>query len=796
MTDGRENDQRQLQVRDDAGSRQGLAPYSPFRSDDAVGPDEIISLQELWLVLLKRKWMVISIALVFLAGAFLSTSLQVPEYRATAQVQISPQVTRVLGFDEFDLTQRAGSLFDQYRATQLQLLRSTELNQRVVREAQLYEYPELRGEIHQRSLTGEMFRLAFTVIYAVRNVFNGSSDAPEAMPEIQAFDPVVLGANILRSRIEVNPVPNTHLVNISVIGFDPRFTAHAANALVAEYLQDTVRRRMDTGGEARQFLADQLAELRITLERSDQALMDFARENQIADLTERISSQQQGLAQLNTRLNEVQRELVRVNAWQSLIDQGRIDSLEPVTQSEAVSRLDGQLLDARTRLGQLQAQFTDNAPEVREARQLIASLEQERAQRIERIVGEVEGRRDSLLAEQASLSQAVRAQEEALLALNERSVEYNFLRREFETSRQLHDGVLQRMMEIGVASGAQESNISIVENARVPGGPFRPNPQRSLMLGLAMGLAAGLGLALILEFLDRSIRTVEDIERLVDRPVLGVIPLVKMKGRQGRKLKRRPKVVEELDQSISHFSAIHAASPVSEAFRSLRTSLNFSTAEGMPQVLMLTSSNVGEGKTTSAINLATVLAQNGSRVLLIDADLRKPRLHREFNCPRAPGLTNHIAKPRSGRRKDRDSIRSTHVPGLSILLAGDATPNPAEMLNSLRLVELVDDVRQSFDHIIIDSPPILGLADALILSRLADGVVLVVKAGKTTRENFKISLKRLGLANARMLGVVLNAVDLDNPQYGYYASYYYNYQDDAEADDEPADNVPRAGSAA
>ncbi|MGY6553008.1 MAG: GumC family protein [Wenzhouxiangella sp.] len=793
MTEGQDKNsgQRQMHLQPVTPNNQQLATYDPLLSSQSQNSEEVISLHELWLVFLKRKWTVISIALIFLLGAFLSTSLTVPEYRATAQVQITPQMTRVLAIDDFDFSQRAGRMFDEYRATQLALLRSTELNQRVVRSASLYEYPELRGEIRQRSVGSEFRMLMWTLRNSARQAMNGSAANGAVPTEAVQRDPVPLAANILRSRIEVNPIRDTHLVNISVIGFDPRFTAHAANALVAEYVQDGMRRRMDSGGEAREFLANQLADMRITLERSDQALMDFARQNQIADLGERVANQQRALQQLSGRLNEVQRELVRVNAWQSLIDQGRISSLEPVTQSDAIRSLDNSLLEARTRLRNLQAQFNDGVPEIREARAHIAGLEEERSQRIQRIVDEIQGSRDSLLAEQASLRTAVRDQEEALLTLNERSVQYNILRREFETSRQLHDGLLQRMKEIGVASGAQENNISVIEQARVPGAPFRPNMQRSLLMGLALGLAAGLGLALMLEFLDRTIRTIEDIERLVDRPVLGMIPMVKLRTREGVIRKRRPKVIENPEQSISHYSAIHTSSAVSEAFRSLRTSLSFSTAQGMPRMLMVTSSMVGEGKTTNAINLATVLAQNGSRVLLVDADLRKPRVHREFNRPRSPGLTNRIANFEA-KGEDSSAICPTHVPGLFIMPAGHTTPNPAELLNSPRLAKVLESCRRVFDHIVIDAPPILGLADSLILSRQVDGVVMVVKAGETTRENFKISMKRLGQVQAPVLGLVLNAVDLENPQYAYYASYYYNYQENAEVEKDPEEALPRA----
>jgi capsular exopolysaccharide synthesis family protein len=286
---------------------------------------------------------------------------------------------------------------------------------------------------------------------------------------------------------------------------------------------------------------------------------------------------------------------------------------------------------------------------------------------------------------------------------------------------------------------------------------------------------AGIGLALVLEFFDSTIHRTEDLEALTGRPVLGLVPMVK-----ARDMREDNKDFHLPDRAVGHYSARFPKSSVSEAFRSLRTSLMFSTPEGMPRIILLTSPGPGDGKTTTAINLATVMAQNGSRVLLIDADLRKPRLHRDFGKPQSPGLTNRIAGAQA-EGNDTASILATDVEGLFVMPSGNSAPNPAELLSSERMRKIIGMSARAFDHVIIDSAPILGLADAMVLSRLVDGVILVTSAGKTAKDSIKTSIKRLAQVRAPVLGVVLNAVDLESPDYAYYSSYYYNYESDEDA---------------
>ncbi len=767
---------------------QQMAVYDPS-VQAGVDDDDTIDLREYWRILVKRRWTVIGVLAIILVAALLATLLMVPEYRSTVQLQITPQGSRILAYEDFanDQAGAAGRGYQEFLNTQTEILRSRSLAEAVVRAENLENHPELTGEIRQRSIVAELRSLLGTLR-------GGSEDA-----ELNGQrDPVRRAADRLRDRIEVQPVRNSQLVNLSFTGFDPEFAARVASAIAEQYTRANMQRRMDAGAEARVFLEDELNDMRITLERSDQALTDFARRNNIADLDERLEMSRAGLRQLNDRLSEIQTELVQLSAWRQLIEQGRINALDPIVNSSTLEDLERRLLEANTEYTSLSERFMDGFPAVQEVLSRIQQLEREIENRRATIVENILGRYETLRVQESSLEDAIAQREQFIMGLNERGVQFNILRREFETSRELYDGLLQRMKEIGVAAGVQENNVSVIDQAQVAGSPFKPNLPRNLALAAVLGLMAGVGLALLLEFLDGSIRRVEDIERLVDRPVLGMVPLVKFKGRDGKQ-KRRPSVVENPDHSISHYSATKPSSGVSEAFRSLRTSLGFSTSHGMPKVMMFTSSSMSEGKTTCAINLATVLAQNGSRVLLIDADLRKPRVHREFNRPRSPGLTNRIALFEN-TGKDNGAIYPTHVSGLFMMPAGSSTPNPAEMLSSERLAKVIDGCKRAFDIVLIDAPPILGLADALILSRQTEGVVFVAKAGETGKDNFRVSMKRLAQVQAPVLGVVLNGVDLDSPEYAYYSSYYYNYESHDDDHDEhhgqDEDGTPRLGKTA
>jgi len=764
------------------GQNTALAQYDPYQSK-ANEDDDAIDLLEIWRTILKRKWAVVSILAVFLATAALSSWLTIPVYRATAVVQINHETANILRIEDFEASPRSWQGVEQFYQTQYEILRGRQLAENVVEKLEAWDHPELSGEITQRNLYRELRALPGRLVQLIRSDPPGAQTAAVQTPEAARAAAIRSAGGRLRARISVNPRENSRLVYVSVSSFDPAFAAQLANAVVEEYVRSTMQRRYDAGQEAREFLEGQLADMRIALERTDQNLIDFAQANGVADLEERIEMSQSSMRTLNDRLSAARGDLVQMRAFSQLIEQGRGNSIRPVVNDGQLASLRANKAELETEISGLLQRFMEDYPAIVELRSQLNEIDAQIRERADFIIGNIISEYSNLEAEVAALEEAIAENEGRILALNQQGVQYNILRREFETNRELYDGMLQRLKEIGVAAGAQENNIALIDSALRPGYPVLPDISRNLSIALLLGLIVGVGLALLLEFLDSTVHRTEDVEKLVGRPVLGLIPIVKLSEQR----KKSGTTTRAEDRAVSHYSELHPKSAVSEAFRSLRTSLMFSTPQGMPKTILMTSPGPGDGKTTNAINLATVLAQNGAKVLLIDADLRKPRLHRDFSIQQSPGVTNRIAEV-SSQEVATSSIIPTTTEGLFVMPSGNQAPNPAELLSSDRMRKIISMSARAFDHVIIDSAPILGLADALVLSRCVDGVILVTSAGKTSKESIRTSTRRLVQVQAPLLGVVMNRIDMESPDYAYYSSYYYNYSHDEDEKAESGNN--------
>ncbi|MDZ7809403.1 MAG: polysaccharide biosynthesis tyrosine autokinase [Arhodomonas sp.] len=722
--------------------------------------DDEFSLADLWLTIRKHKWTIISFTALVVTATVVATALMRPVYKATATVQINEQGSQILEYQDLEGS-GGGSQGRNFYSTQYQILQSRSLASRVVDELGLVDNPELNGEVSQRGLMAGIGQ----VRQVISQVF--ADDGEPAVEEAPASreDRRAAVVNRLRSKLSVNPVGDSRLVEVSFESFDPELAAEVSNALVDNYIEANLERDYESGSDAREFLQGQLADMQAKLERADQRLQDFAKERGIADLDSRIELANDKLGQLETKLTEVQQDKLATKVKYDRIQNGNGDSLPEIVNNEVLNALEQKLVEHRSQYSELSGKFKPDYPRMVELQNRITELEEQIAQEKERIKESIISRHEGLVEQEEAIKESIQAQEQQLLTLNQRGVQYNILKREVETNEELYNGLLQRMKEIGVAAGVKENNISVIDEARAPGGPFKPNMSLNASLALVLGVFGGTGIAFLLQFLDNTVRRPEDLEQIAHLPSLGLVPRAK-KGRG-----RRAADVEA--DELAFYSITQPQSEVSEAFRSLRTSLMFSSPEGMPGRLLITSPGAGEGKTTAATNMACVLAQNGERVLLVDADLRKPRMHRIFDITQVPGLTERIARRNLA---GMNCIHPTNVRNLYVLPSGTVPPNPAELLAPERLRAVLDDVGELFDHIVIDSAPVLGLADALVLSRSADGVVLIACGGKTTKESLRYAAGRLRQVRAPLLGGALNAVDLSSPDYNYYTSnYYYAY---------------------
>ncbi|MFZ0437782.1 MAG: polysaccharide biosynthesis tyrosine autokinase, partial [Candidatus Sulfotelmatobacter sp.] len=385
------------------------------------------------------------------------------------------------------------------------------------------------------------------------------------------------------------------------------------------------------------------------------------------------------------------------------------------------------------------------------------------------------------------LHDALEKQKQEANKLNESAIEYSLLKRDLDTNRQLYEGLLEKLKEAGVSAGLRSNNFRIVDVARVPTAPVEPNIPRNLAFAFMLGLTSGVGLAFLLEGLDSTVRTTEQAQMISGLPPLGMIPLGSRTAREGANPKRL--VIATSKEAVELITQVRPQSQMAESYRALRTSLLLSNLGAPPKVIMVTSALPQEGKTTTSINCAVVLAQKGIRVLLIDADLRRPSIHKTLGMGPRSGLSNVL----TGSATLQQAItRSPTLPNLDVLPAGTPPPNPAELLASSNMRDVLQELRGQYDHIVVDTPPTLSVTDAVVLSPRADAIVLVIRSGQTTKQALRRSRDILMQVNAKVSGVLLNAVDLSSPDYYYYYEYQGKYaryyRDDGSRSDEDDDS--------
>jgi len=460
------------------------------------------------------------------------------------------------------------------------------------------------------------------------------------------------------------------------------------------------------------------------------------------------------LGEFTSALAKAQGERIRAEALYQQAKAGDAATLHAVVDSKLIQ-------EYKTRKAKLEGDYQEGLktykpgyPKMQQMESQISELQAKIDQETKAALGGLRANYEAALAQESQLAAKLKESKQIVLGSQDSSFQYNLLKREVDTNRQLYDSLLQRYKEIGVAGGVGINNITVVDKAKVPKFPIKPNLILNLMIAIVAGLAAGIGLALLLEHLDDTIKLPEDMEKLLGLPVLGIIPATK--------------AADNTELALTENADPRSA--FAEAYRSLRTTLQFSTPEGMPKVLLVTSTTIGEGKSTTALSLATHIAHTGKSVLLIDCDLRKASLHKKLGISNDLGLTNYLA----GNWQPVDTTRGCHVPNLFLMPSGPLPPNPAELLGSAKMVALLNLAAEKFDQVIIDGPPVLGLADAPLLGSLAEATILVAECGVTSRQYAQGAVKRLRSTRTRLVGGVLTKVDTRHRSYGYHG-YYYQY---------------------
>jgi capsular exopolysaccharide synthesis family protein len=572
------------------------------------------------------------------------------------------------------------------------------------------------------------------------------------------------------AHLNVAAVRSSRLVEVKFDSTNPKQAADVVNTLADLFVENNFRKKYESAMQASDWMAEQMRELKVKMEQSHEALIKYERDNQIFALDQGQNVTVTKLGDLNKDLTEAEADRIAKESQYDLVKTHRMSELTAVTQNSMIQDLQkqryavsSQLADARGTLGpkhpkvlQLERQLQDLDGQIQSQEQIAASR--------------IESDYQAAMNKEQLLRKAFDQQKNEANLLNSKLVEYSLLRRDYETNQQLYEGLLQRLKEAGISSGLRSSNIHVVDRARPPINPVRPRKSLNLLLSLVVGLALGCSLALFNEYLDNSVKIPEEVEQLVNLPVLGIIPAVSSVMSYAARRRPLPQSAATTGTTSELATVSQPQSVVSEAYRALRTSILLSTSRHAPQLILISSGQPREGKTTTALNLAITLAQRGDRVVLIDTDLRRPRIHRSFQMPNDRGLSTFL----TSQAAPEDLARPVRqVPNLYVITSGPTPPNPAELLSSEPLEALFAELRRHFDFIVLDSPPAISVADSMILAAHADGVILVVHGGVTTRETLKHTTKLMNSVNARMLGIVLNNVDVRSVDYKYYYTNYY-----------------------
>jgi len=598
----------------------------------------------------------------------------------------------------------------------------------------------------------------------------------EHTAEHTELDPGLIGS--YRGMLAIEHVKGTRMVRIVFNTPDPVLSARLADAHAGAYIRYGVELRTQANQEAERFLETKLAELKARVEESEEALNNFRRGKGILSLSDKENIVVERLADLNRRLTEAEAERIGLEAQARLIKSRNYDSLPAVLSSGLIQTLRGQLVRFEGEYAHLATQFKPGYPRLA---QLKAQIDETRSRLKHEVDSVVQGINSGYLAaagKEKELRAQMDKQKAETLAQKDAAVEYAILAREVDTNNQLYNSVLGRLKEIGVAAEVRTSNVSITDATELPTVPSWPRKKQILLLGALAGLMGGLGLALFFEYLDNTLKTPDEAERYLRLPSLAVVPdflsLPKAR-RNGKQRMSRQESILNSKLCVPNKQVALSGPPfsvITEAYRKLRTSIFLSRPGEPPKTILFTSGTNGEGKTTTVANTAIMFAQSGLRVLVIDADLHRASCHKALRVKNGRGLTDFL----TGQEALEKVIKPTSIPNLSVLNSGSTPPNPTELIGSKKMQETLVLLKNSYDYILIDSPPVMPVSDAVILSTMVEGVVMVVRGQETRKHVVKAAVSRLGNGHGKLLGFVLNRVDIRSADYAeYYHDYYSHY---------------------
>jgi succinoglycan biosynthesis transport protein ExoP len=758
-------------------------PLSDVGQVRSYGPaaSEPSQLRDYLFVVLKRKWLILSLCLVVTSLVAIQMFRQPSIYEAETTIRIEQRAQNVLQTKDFVLNAQPDANF---WGTQIKLLQSPSLARQVALSLDLQHNPNFFGSQSQGGIFTALRRMVsgekkpVTTKPAAPGSLNVMGEAQlkddpltaEEMAALEPYEDAIIGAE------KIDGIVGTNLFSIKYRHTDPEMAQKVANALAEVFRANNVERTTQNSTRAEDLLLREIAAYQEKIRHDTESLFNYAREKGLPLSMDRtLNVEAQRLADLSRQVLDAENQRKNAQAiYASAKNSADFYSIPEVQKSERITNIQERISQLKEKNAALLVTYTKEWPEVKKNEAAIKRLESELEKAAGEAIGMLKAQYEAAQGHENSVREMYLKQRGTTDQQTRDQIEMAEYTQRLETNKQYLNTLLQKQREVQIAQGDKGSEVRIENYSRVPRAPVGPARLRNVMIALLLSLVAGIGLAFLLDFLDDTVKSIDDVDRYIHLPALAMIPA----SRGAARLKGAPQANPNAPETTALAMVDDVRSPIAESYRHLRTSLLLSSAGQPPKTILVTSSQPSEGKTTTAINTAFMLAQTGAEVLIIDCDLRRPRLHSQFEVANSRGLTTWL----SGE-KDLDNLLQvfSKTPNLKILTSGPVPPNPAELLGSEEMRRLLGILSERFAHIIIDSPPAISFTDASILSTMVDGVMLVVHAGRSSRAVVRRAKQQLLDVGAHIFGVVLNNVKLESQDY-YYSGYYSNYYS-TEADD-------------
>jgi polysaccharide biosynthesis transport protein len=755
--------------------------------------DGRIDFNQYWRTVHKHLSMIVAIFVGVTLLTVIRVLMETPLYTAQATILIKPGTPQIFGSQvqgQSSDSEDQSDYYETYNKTQYEILKSRSLAASAIKDDGLEKVLAVGGN---QSSPGWLSSARMAVGHFIKGIF-GRSSSKKTLPahsdrDSDGVSSAAMGAYM--GGLSIKPVTDTNLVNIVFTTPDGELSARLANAHAHAYIRQGIELHSQANEEAQKFLEAKLVDLKEKLQKSEYALNRYRRDQGIVPGLMSLDGKEtivlDRLSELSKELTQAQVARLELEAKVQMIKNHQYDALPELHADKTINDLRSSDDELSTEYAGMAKEFKPNYPPLAQIQAKRDGIQHSIDQETRRVADSIESAYQEAQGKEDKLQEEMDKSRTHALGLNDAAVEYAILQREVDTNRDLYNSVLQRMKDVGLAAEARSSNVVIVDEAEPSTSPSSPKMSQSVLTSAILSLVGAVALAFLLEFLNNRLKTPEEVEQYLRLPNLAVVPVfsyVEDRGRESLKALRLAKKTAEHQDSLPARAPrghprelVGASNPYSvhgEAYRTLRTGILLSRAGAPPKLILMTSTTSGEGKTATSTNTAVLFAHTGAKVLLIDADLRRPRCHRVFGMDKEPGLTEVL----TGGRAVFEMIRPTQVDGLSLLTSGSLPPNPTELLGSEKMKKILAELAASFDFIVLDSPPILPVSDSVLLSTIVDGVVVVVNSAKTAKQQIRVACARLKYARSKIFGVVLNKVNLQSPEYKYYKNYYFHYSND------------------